>query len=220
MKLITEINENIECLEEVTKTGSKKLYMHGPFMQYETVNKNGRIYPRSVMEKEVNRYTNEIINSSRAYGELNHPQGPQINLDRVCIMIKELDMKNDGKVYGKALVTETPCGQIVKGLLESGANLGVSTRGLGSLKKTDNGIMEVQDDFRLVTAADVVADPSAPSAFVQGIMENVEWVLNDKTGEWVEDTQKEIRKLSKSQIEEKKLAFFEEFLGKLKKKNY
>lgn len=215
MKLITEINEHIECLEEVTKTGAKKLYMHGPFMQYETVNKNGRIYPRSVMEKEVNRYTNEIINSSRAYGELNHPQGPQINLDRVCIMIKELNMKDDGKVYGKALVTETPCGQIVKGLLESGANLGVSTRGLGSLKKTDNGIMEVQDDFRLVTAADVVADPSAPNAFVQGIMENVEWVLNDKTGEWVEDTQKEIRKLSKSQIEEKKLAFFEEFLRKL-----
>jgi hypothetical protein len=215
MKLITELNENIEYLEESNKEGGKNLYITGPFMQYETANRNGRIYPKSVMEKEVNRYKREILENNRAYGELNHPQGPTINLDRVCILIKELNMENDKKVYGKALVTETPSGQIVKGLMSSGANLGVSTRGLGSLKARDDGINEVQDDFRLVTAADVVADPSAPAAFVQGIMENVDWLYNEQTGEWCENMQKEVKKLSRREIEENQLIFFENFLKSL-----
>jgi hypothetical protein len=215
MKLITELTEQVEYLEESKKDGGKNLFITGPFMQYETPNRNGRIYPKNVMEKEVNRYKSEVMENSRAYGELNHPEGPTINLDRVCILIKELNMENDKKVYGKALVTETPSGNIVRGLMSSGANLGVSTRGLGSLKSRDDGINEVQDDFRLVTAADVVADPSAPAAFVKGIMENVEYFYNDKTGQFCEDVRQVVRRLSKRQIEERQTIFFENFLSRL-----
>lgn len=217
MKLITELNEDIEYKEELIDeaTGKKNLYITGPFMQYETVNRNGRVYPKTVMEREVGRYKREIIENNRGYGELNHPTNATINLDKVCILIKELDFQNDKKVYGKALVTSTPCGQIVRGLMESGANLGVSTRGLGSLRKRSDGINEVQEDFRLVTAADVVADPSAPAAFVNGIMENVEWFFNEATGEWSQEVQQSIKKMSTSQISENKLRLFEGFMHRL-----
>jgi hypothetical protein len=215
MKLITELLEKVDYLEETTSSGSKALYITGPFMQYDTVNRNGRLYSKGVMEKEVHRYTRELINENRAYGELNHPKGPQIDLERVCILIKELNIQSDGKVYGKARVTETPKGQIVKGLMESGANLGVSSRGLGSLKENEKGIMEVQDDFRLVTASDVVADPSAPAAFVKGIMEGAEWLYNEETGEFIESCHKNLKKKSKREIEEAQIEMFKAFLRKL-----
>jgi hypothetical protein len=215
MKLITELTEKVDYLEENTSTGGKALYITGPFMQYDTVNRNGRLYSKGVMEKEVHRYTRELINENRAYGELNHPKGPQIDLERVCILIKELNLQSDGKVYGKARVTETPKGQIVKGLMESGANLGVSSRGLGSLKENEKGIMEVQDDFRLVTASDVVADPSAPAAFVKGIMEGAEWLYNEETGEFIEDCKRNIKKKSRREIEEAQIEMFKAFLRKL-----
>lgn len=215
MLLITELTKQVEYLEESADNGKKALYITGPFMQYNTVNRNGRIYPEHVMRKEVSRYTNELVKESRAYGELNHPTHPNIDLERVCILIKELDMQKGGIVWGKARVTETPKGQIVKGLMESGANLGVSSRGLGSLKESDNNIMEVQDDFRLVTASDVVADPSASAAFVKGIMEGAEWIYNENTGEWAEVQRNKLRKYSKSQIEECYIQVFKEFLRKL-----
>jgi hypothetical protein len=143
--------------------------------------------------------------------------GATINLDKVCILIKELDFQNNGKVFGKALVTNTPCGQIVKGLMESGANLGVSTRGLGSLKARDDGINEVQNDFRLVTAADVVADPSAPAAFVNGIMEGIEFVKDERTGEWIQEKKKELKKMTLTEMEDVRYRFFSELLEKLSK---
>ena len=215
MKLITELSEDIKYVSEASESGKKNLYVEGVFMQYDTPNRNGRIYSKNIMEREVTRYINEVVNQKRAYGELNHPQGPQINLDRVSHIIETLQFRNDGTVYGKAKIVDTPMGNIVRGLLEGGANLGVSTRGLGSLKEGKNGIMEVQDDFRLVTAADVVADPSAPSAFVKGIMENSEFFYNEQTGEWVEDCKKTLKKMSKSQLEEQMLSVFDKFLKTL-----
>jgi hypothetical protein len=215
MKLITELTENVKCLTEADEGGKKHMYIEGVFMQYDTPNRNGRIYSKDIMEREVNRYIKEVVSQKRAYGELNHPQGPQINLDRVSHIIEKLTMQNDGTVMGKAKIVNTPMGNIARGLMEGGANLGVSTRGLGSLKQGSNGIMEVQDDFRLVTAADIVADPSAPAAYVKGIMEGVDWLYNDKTGEWIEETRKEIRKLSKTQLEEQMLSFFGKFIKTL-----
>ena len=214
MKLITELTEQVEYLEEAQGNGKKALYITGPFMQYDTVNRNGRIYPKEIMENALNTYKESYMNQNRAYGELNHPKGPNIDLERVCILIKELHMEPGGKVVGKARVTETPTGQIVKGLMESGANLGVSSRALGSLKesKAQRGVMEVQNDFKIVTASDVVADPSAPAAFVKGIMENAEWVYNEQTGEWAESCKKVMKKLSKRQIEERMLRVFNHFL--------
>lgn len=215
MLLITELEESVTYITEATENGSKKLFIEGTFMQYDTANKNGRRYSRGIMENEVNRYVRECVSQKRAYGELNHPQGPQINLDRVSHLIEQLEVQKNGIVWGRARIVETPMGAIVKGLLEGGANLGVSSRGLGSLKPGQDGIMEVQQDFRLVTAADVVADPSAPNAFVNGIMENVDWVYNSSNGEWIQETRKEVHKMSKRQLEEKKLMFFEQFLKTL-----
>jgi len=215
MKLITELTKKVEFLEENTSSGGKAFYITGPFMQYDIVNRNGRRYPKHVMEKEVSRYTRELIGENRAYGELNHPKGPSIDLERVCILIKELNMGNDNKVWGKARVVETPMGQIVKGLMESGANLGVSSRGLGTLKEVEKGINEVQEDFRLVTASDVVADPSAPAAFVKGIMENAEWLYNEETGEYLEACKKDLKKKSKREIEEEQVKMFLDFFRKL-----
>lgn len=177
MKFFVDIAEDVEYLEEAADNGAKSLYIKGVFLQGGVKNRNGRIYPVPVLEKEVNRYIKEAIENNRAYGELNHPSSPQINLDRVSHMITEL--KQDGSNYiGKAKVLNTPMGDIVRNLIKEGANLGVSSRGLGTLKPS-NGIMEVQSDFRLSTAADVVADPSAPDAFVQGIMEGVDWIWNN-----------------------------------------
>lgn len=178
MKLITETLDQIQYISEAKESGSKDYYIMGPFIQAEKENKNGRIYPIKVVEREVKRYVKESIENNRAYGELGHPNGPSINLDRVSHMIKELHQ--DGTDFiGKAKILDTPMGQIVKNLMDEGAKLGVSTRGMGSLKENKNGIMEVQDDFHLATAADIVADPSAPDAFVKGIMEGVEFWYED-----------------------------------------
>ena len=218
MKLIREVADNIEYIEEAVSENKKALYITGPFMEAGIKNRNGRIYPVGVMGKEVSRYTKEVVESNRAYGELNHPSGPQINLERACILIKELKMQSDGKVMGKARVTETPSGNIVRGLMESGANLGVSSRALGSVKQNNQGIMEVQSDFRIITPSDVVADPSAPNAFVQGIMENVEYFFNEETGEFFEQCKKEMRrkKISRlnvsEELENKYYKFFEHII--------
>lgn len=219
MKLFTELNESVSYLSEAKENGEKEHFIEGVFLQANKKNRNGRIYPINVMEKEVNRYIDEVVKHKRSYGELGHPMGPQINLDRVSHIITELKRDGDNFV-GKAKLTDTPMGNIAKGLLLSGAGLGVSSRGLGTLKPTKDGIMEVQDDFRLATAADIVADPSAPDAYVKGIMENVEFVYDTVKGTWLEqkleDEKKEIRTLSIAQIEEQKLARFNRFINSLK----
>lgn len=221
MKLICEQSEDIKYITETTENGQKNLFITGVFMVSEEPNKNGRIYPKGVMEAEVKRYMEEAVAKNRAYGELGHPQGPAINLDRVSHMIKELRMEGN-VVIGKAQITNTPMGNIAKGLMESGAWLGMSSRGLGSLKENKNGIMEVQGDFRLATAGDIVADPSAPGAFVKGIMENVEYYYDITKGTWiqekVEPMRESMRKLSVRELNEKKLQYFETFLAGLTRK--
>ena len=221
MKLITELTEEVSYIIEAVEGQPKKHYIQGRFLVAEEKNRNGRFYPMNIMEKEVARYIKESIEDKRAFGELGHPQGPQINLDRVSHMITEL--KKDGNCFmGKALITNTPMGNIAKGLLESGAKLGVSSRGMGSLKPTNEGTMQVQDDFRLATAADIVADPSAPGAFVNGIMEGVSWIYDPIRGTWLEEAaeniKKEINKMSLIKIEEQKLVIFENYLNSLSKK--
>jgi hypothetical protein len=218
MKLITELFEDVEYLSEAKESGDKNHYIHGIFLQGNIKNRNGRIYPEEVLDREVNRYIKEVVDANRAYGELGHPAGPQINLDRVSHIITEL--KKDGANYiGKAKLTNTPMGNIAKGLLESGAKLGVSSRGMGSLKPMKEGVMEVQPDYRIATAADIVADPSAPSAFVEGIMEGVEWIYDPVKGSWHEEKLHEIKKevhtLSRAQLEKQKLALFEDYLASL-----
>lgn len=220
MRLFTELNEEVEYITEARENGEKEHFIHGIFLQANKKNRNGRIYPIDVMDKEVNRYVNEVIDNNRAYGELGHPQGPQINLDRVSHLITELKRDGDNFV-GKAKLTNTPMGDIAKGLLLSGAGLGVSSRGLGTLKPTKDGIMEVQNDFRLATAADIVADPSAPDAYVKGIMENCEWLYDAVKNTWLEqrldDTKKSIHKMSRSKLEERQLSLFENFVESLKR---
>jgi hypothetical protein len=216
MKLISEIVESVQVISEGT---SKDLYIEGVFLQSEMANKNKRIYPKSVMEKEVARYMKEYVDSKRAFGELGHPEGPTINLDRVSHIITSL--KEDGNNYiGRAKILNTPMGNIVKGLIEGGAQLGVSSRGMGTLKEKEDGINEVQNDFYLATAADIVADPSAPDAFVQGIMENKEWMFVN--GSWtyqnIDETKKLLEATKKKQLEEVKYRVFENFLNSLSKK--
>lgn len=218
MKLITELFENVQYITEAKENGEKVHFIEGVFMQAERGNKNGRIYPEGVMAKEVSRYVNEVVKNNRAYGELGHPQGPSINLDRVSHIITELKM-DGSNVIGKAKLTETPMGNIAKGLLKSGANLGVSSRGLGSLKPRKDGLMEVQDDFHLATAADIVADPSAPDAFVKGVMEGVEWVYDAVKDTWREeklhDMKKTMHKMTMDQLEESKFNIFENYIQSL-----
>jgi hypothetical protein len=214
MKLIKEINETVSYLVE-EKDGKKYLHIEGPFLVAEKKNKNGRLYEYNTMKKEVHRYTEDYINKNRAFGELGHPDTPSINLDRVSHLITSLT--EDGTQWiGKAKILDTPMGNIARQLIEGGAQLGVSSRGMGSLKNV-NGVNVVQSDFHLATAADIVADPSAPGAFVQGIMENVEWILVNGvwTQQFVEESQKEIRKASKKEIEEVSLRIFENFIRKL-----
>jgi len=177
MKLICEVNEEIKCLTEETEDGKKNYFIEGVFMQGGIKNKNGRVYPVDILKKEVDRYKKEYIAENRAYGELGHPQGPTINLERVSHMIKDLRQEGDNFV-GKAKIMDTPYGNIVKNLMSEGARLGVSSRGMGTLTKR-NGVMEVGNDFYLATAGDIVADPSAPQAFVEGIMEGKEWVWDN-----------------------------------------
>jgi hypothetical protein len=174
MKLIREEIEKVEVLTEGTGK-NQKLYIQGPFLQSECVNRNGRMYPRSIMEKEVARYTEQYVNKGRALGELGHPDGPTVNLDRVSHKIVSLTCEGNNWI-GKAQILSTPMGKIVESLLKDGVCLGVSSRGIGSLRENNKGYKEVGEDFMLATAADIVADPSAPDAFVQGIMEGKEWI--------------------------------------------
>lgn len=215
MLLITEHNEtNIQTIAEDAGNGKKNYYIRGVFMESEQVNKNGRVYPQSIMEREVGKYNDNYIKSSRSLGELGHPQGPSLNLDRVSHIIKE--MKMDGTVvYGKAKILDTPFGNIVKNLIDEGVRLGVSSRGMGSLKQV-NGVNEVQDDFSLATV-DIVADPSAPNAFVNGIMEGKEWVWNNGILEekTISTYKKVIKKATSRELEEAKLEVFKDFLSKL-----
>jgi hypothetical protein len=213
MKLIKEITESVNYLVE-EKDGKKSLFIEGPFLVSERTNRNGRMYKEETMRKEVNRYTENYINQKRAFGELGHPDTPSINLDRVSHLIVSLRQEGNDWI-GKAKILETPMGNIAKNLIEGGAQLGVSSRGMGSLKAV-NGVNIVQDDFYLATAADIVADPSAPGAFVQGIMEGKEWMLVD--GVWTEQqldqAKKELRYASQKQIEEVSLRIFENLLKK------
>ena len=179
VKLISEEIQDVEYITEQKENGKKNYKIKGIFMQADIKNRNGRIYPQQVLEKEVRRYNKDQINNNRAYGELGHPEGPTINLERASHMITKL--YPDGKNFiGEAKVLSTPMGKIVENLLDDGAKLGVSSRGMGSLNQK-NGANYVRDDFYLATAADIVADPSAPNAFVQGIMEGKEWVWNHGT---------------------------------------
>ena len=214
MKLISEEVQNAEYLVE-EKNGKKEYKIRGVFLQSEIKNRNGRVYPQEILAREVNRYTKEFINKNRAFGELGHPDGPTVNLERVCHMVKSL--KQDGKDFiGEAKIMDTPYGKIVKGLIDEGAQLGVSSRGMGSLIQR-NGVNYVKDDFYLATAADIVADPSAPDAFVEGIMESKEWiwdngVLKEKD---IESWKNQIRTARQRALEEAKLKVFESFLKKL-----
>jgi hypothetical protein len=217
MKLITEVyDQDIQFITEAKEDGGKNYFIEGVFMQGDIKNRNGRIYPMEILMKEVDRYNKEYIKQNRAYGELGHPQGPTINLERVSHMIKEL-YQDGSDVIGRAkIMTETPMGKIVKNLMDEGAKLGVSSRGMGTLRQK-NGVNEVQNDFQLATAADIVADPSAPNAFVEGIMEGVDWLQINNTWvpQYIEETQKEIRKVSKAQLQEAKFKAFTKFLKQL-----
>lgn len=214
MKLIKEITETVNYITE-DADGKKVLHIEGPFLVAERKNRNGRIYEFNTLRKEVARYTEEYINKNRAFGELGHPDTPSINLDRVSHLVTSL--REDGTQWiGKAKILDTPMGSIARNLIEGGAQLGVSSRGMGSLKMV-NGVNVVQPDFYLATAADIVADPSAPGAFVQGIMEGKDWMLVD--GKWtevhLEEAIQQVRKASRREIEEVSLHIFENFLKKL-----
>jgi len=215
MKLIREEIQDANFLVE-EKGGEKKYFIEGVFMQSDLKNRNGRVYPKAVMETEVKRYTKENIDRNRAFGELGHPDGPTINLERVSHMITELKM-DGSNVMGRAKIMDTPYGKIVKNLMDEGATLGVSSRGMGSLKAGRSGAQEVQGDFYLATAADIVADPSAPDAFVSGIMENKEWVWDNGIIKEVniERYKQEIQKATQRSLNEAKLRAFEDFLSKL-----
>ena len=216
MKLIREEIERVEVITE-EKNGKKTLYIQGPFLQTEQQNRNGRVYRLNVMEREVKRYTDQYIRKGRALGELGHPDGPTINLDRVSHKIVSLEQKGNDFI-GKAQILSTPMGKIASSLLGEGVCLGVSSRGIGSLKPTREGYSEVGEDFMLATAADIVADPSAPDAFVQGIMEGKEWVweggvLREK---FAEQTHKRINTLvDQRKLEEHKIELFNQFLNSL-----
>ena len=220
MKLISEQwSDDIHYItEENPKTGKKDTFIEGVMLQTEVKNKNGRIYPKEVMQKEVARYTKQYINEKRAYGELGHPEGPTINLERTSHLITSL--KEDGNNFvGKAKVLSTPMGEIVKNLLADGARLGVSSRGMGSLKasKREGGTQMVQSDFQLATAADIVADPSAPDAFVNGVMEGVEWIWDNGVikAQKIEEYKHEIQRARTHKLQEVKLNVFKSFLENL-----
>ena len=208
MKLITETIENVKYLFEKTESGKKNLFIEGVFLVGEQANKNRRVYKMNTLREEVNRYTNEYITTNRALGELGHPDTPSINLERVSHKI--ISLKENGNVFiGKAQILETPYGNIVKNFIDSGVSLGVSSRGMGSLIPGE--------DFRLATAADIVADPSAPGAFINGIMENKEWLFVE--GRFVEididRTKREIQKAPRKEVDKVAARLFENFLSKL-----
>jgi hypothetical protein len=216
MKLITETIESVKYLSEASENGKRKLFIEGTFLVGEQVNKNNRMYKMDTLRREVERYTEEFIKTNRALGELGHPDTPSLNLERVSHKI--VSLKEDGNsFYGKALILETPYGQIVKNFIDNDIQVGVSSRAMGSLVQTKEGYNLVQDDLRLATAADIVADPSAPGAFVNGIMENKEWMFVE--GRFVEvdfdNAKRQISRASKSQLEQTALQIFENYLRKL-----
>ena len=214
MKLISEYNE-AKPLVESKENGKKDYFIEGVFMQADIKNRNGRVYPKEIMDKEVKRYIKEFVNEQRAFGELGHPEGPTINLDKVSHMITELN--EDGTNWvGKAKILSTPNGEIVKNLIDDGAKLGVSSRGLGSLEQKSDA-QYVKSDFQLATAGDIVADPSAPDAFVDGIMEGVEWIMDNgilKRQE-MEDMREILMKEKQSRLEETKINLWKEFVKNL-----
>lgn len=219
MRLICEVNESISYLSEASENGQKHHFIEGIFMQGDLKNRNGRMYPSTVLAKEVDRYNEQYVQKKRAFGELGHPDGPTINLDRVSHMIT--DLKQEGSNFvGKAKIMDTPMGKVVKNLMDEGAQLGVSSRGMGSLKPNKQGIMEVQEDFMLATAGDIVADPSAPGAFVRGIMEGVEWIYDVASGSWqaqnnLDRIHEETKHMSSRQLEENAIRLFNSFLKSL-----
>lgn len=216
MKLIREEIEKVEVLTEESD-GKKNLFIKGIFLQAEQVNRNGRLYPGTIMEREVKRYNEQYVQKGRALGELGHPDGPTVNLDRVSHKIVDLQREGNNFV-GKAQILSTPMGKIAESLLKDGVTLGVSSRGIGSLTATKEGYKQVGEDFMLATAADIVADPSAPDAFVQGIMEGKEWiwdggVLRERLAE---NTRRQIDQLTaQRQLEEHKIELFDQFLNSL-----
>ena len=217
MKLIKEVFEQTSYIVEEKLGKGKEYFIEGIFLQSECKNRNGRMYPESVMDREVQRYMESYVAKNRAYGELGHPDTPSINLDRVSHMIT--DLRKEGTNYvGKAKIMDTPMGKIAKGLLDGGANLGVSSRALGSLKMNKEGVQVVQDDFMLSTAADIVADPSAPDAFVRGIMESVEWIFVDGRFEQrqIEQTKKIIQAAPSKRLTEASIQAFQNFLKSIK----
>jgi len=217
MKLISEFNDYgvSPIIIEENEKGQKEYFIEGVFMQSEIKNRNGRVYPKEVMQKEVNRYVKEFVEKDRAFGELGHPDGPTINLDKVSHLITKLE--EDGNNYvGRAKILSTPNGQIVRNLIDDGAKLGVSSRGLGSLEEK-GGAQYVKNDFQLATAGDIVADPSAPEAFVNGIMEGTEWVYNNGilTAMQVDKMQSKMKSAKLNQLEETKLKLWKEFVENL-----
>ena len=216
MKLISEEATNVEFLTETTKSGGKSYFIEGIFMQSDTRNRNGRIYPKEILQKEAKRYNTEFIQKKRAFGELGHPDGPTVNLERVSHMIEELQ-EVEQNFMGRAKILDTPYGKIVKNLIDEGARLGVSSRGMGSLKPVKDGIQEVQRDFYLATAADIVADPSAPDAFVAGIMEGKEWIWDNGLLKEtkIQEYKNQIEKSSRKDREQTLTRTFEDFIVSL-----
>jgi hypothetical protein len=216
MKLIRETVENVKYLTEASENGKKHLYIEGTFLVGDKINRNNRMYKMDTLRKEVARYNEEYIKTNRALGELGHPDTPTLNLERVSHKIVSL-VEDGNTFYGKAKILDTPYGQIVKNFIDNDVNIGVSSRALGSVIQTREGYNLVQDDLRLATAADIVADPSAPGAFVQGIMENKEWMMVD--GKFVEKdfdhAKRMIKQASSLQMEEVALKLFENYLRKL-----
>lgn len=216
MKLFTELVEDVKYLVEDKGNGKKDYFIEGIFLQGDIKNRNGRVYKSDVLDKEIKRYNEEYVKQNRAFGELGHPSGPTINLERVSHLIKSID-RDGSNFIGKAKIMDTPYGNIVKNLMSEGAKLGVSSRGMGSLKQNNEGVMEVQDDFFLATAADIVADPSAPDAFVRGIMEGVEWVWDNGIlkAQQIEEMKREIQRTPSRRLEEAKLNAFKQFIQSL-----
>ena len=216
MKLISEEAIEVNFVTEEDDNKKKNYFIEGIFMQSETKNRNGRVYPKVILQKEVKRYTEKFINTKRAFGELGHPDGPTVNLERVSHMITDL-VEDGNNFLGRAKIMDTPYGKIVKNLIDEGAKLGVSSRGMGSLKPVQDGLQEVQSDFYLATAADIVADPSAPDAFVSGIMEGKEWVWDNgliKEKEIVE-YQKRVERATEISRNKVRIEAFENFITKL-----
>lgn len=220
MKLISEVtfNDIAPIITEAKDGKGKDYFIEGIFMQGGIKNRNGRMYPMETLEKEVNRYNDTFVKTNRAYGELGHPDGPTINLERVSHMIKDL-RKEGNDFVGKAKIMDTPYGKIVKSLIDEGAQLGVSSRGMGSLVQNSDGINEVQGDFQLATAGDIVADPSAPNAFVNGVMEGVEWIYDAASNSWqsqqVIEQIRDTGRISARELQERKLEFFNKFIKSL-----